>query len=87
MVTSSQVVVKLRSEPIGVDDPGRLVGGHGHQFEHPSVSVRADHEEAVFALVVVLDQPHGIDPSVLDVRVVDPVASSRRPDLHPSSMS
>ena len=64
-----------------------LIGGHGHQLEHPSVSVGADHEQAVVAVVVVLDEPHGVGPRVLNVRVIDPVLSGRLPDLHLSRMS
>lgn len=66
-----------------MNDASGLIGGHGHQLEHPSVSV--EHEQAVFAVVVVLDEPHGLGPSVLNVRVIDPVLSGRLPDLHLSA--
>lgn len=65
-----------------MNDPSGLAGGQCHQFEHESLPVGADHQKAVFAVVVVLDQPDGIDPSVMDVCIGDPVPSSRLPDLH-----
>jgi len=71
--TSPQVVGELRSQQIGVDDPGWLVRRNGNQFEQASVPVRPDHEESFLPVLVVLDKPDRVVPGVLDVRIRDSV--------------
>lgn len=60
--------------------------GDGDELEHQPVTIGPDYEQAFVAFGLVLDQPGGVPPGMLDVRVVDAVLASRRPDLHSSSM-
>jgi hypothetical protein len=64
-----------------VDDARGLTGRHRDQFQHSAVSVRADHQEAVLA-VVLLHEPDGIHPRVLDAGGVDLVSQGRAHNLH-----
>ncbi|WP_176475289.1 MULTISPECIES: hypothetical protein [Kocuria] len=69
-----------------MDDPRRFSGWYGDQLEEPAVLVGPDDQEAVFALVLVLDQTDRIYPRVLDVGVVDAVLPRGSPNLHFSNV-
>lgn len=64
-----------------MDDPCGLTCWNGDELEHQPVTIGPDDEQSFFAVVLVLDQPGGVAPGMLDVRVVDAVLASRRPDL------
>ncbi|MGL4176196.1 MAG: hypothetical protein ACRCSN_08975, partial [Dermatophilaceae bacterium] len=84
VVTSSQISVERRPEPIGVADPGRFAGRNGDELEHPAVAIRPDGQQPVLAVVVVLHEPDGAVPCVLDVGIVDAMLQRRRRHLHMS---
>jgi len=86
LVTSSQIVVELRAEQVGVDDSGGRTRWHGDQFQEPAVSVGADDQQPFLAVVVVFDQSDGVEPGVLDVGVLEPVLSRGPADLHASRL-
>jgi len=67
-----------------MDDPGRFPGRHGDQFKQPALSVGSDHEEPFLSGVLVLDEPDGVAPRVVDEGVRDPVLARRIADLHTS---
>jgi hypothetical protein len=47
-----------------VDDACRRRRPHGHHLQQTAVTVGADHEEALFPLVLVLDQPQRVSPGM-----------------------
>ncbi len=67
-------------------DPRWFVGRDGNQFQHASVAVGSDDQQAFLALILVLDQSDGVGPGVGDVDVVDSVLPCRALDLQPSMM-
>jgi hypothetical protein len=81
-VRSSEEVVELGAELVGMNDSGWLVGGDRDEFQEVAGEVGADHEQPFLAVVLVLDIPEGVLPSVNDRSVVDAVLSSRRANLH-----
>jgi hypothetical protein len=54
---SSEEIVELRAESIGMHDSGGFVCGDCNEFEEVACGVGADHEESLLAVVLVLDVP------------------------------
>ena len=50
--------------------------GDGHQLQQRSAAARADNQQPLLAVVLVLDEAQGIIPGVGDVGVADPVSAS-----------
>ena len=74
--------MELWAESIGMHDSGGFVCGDCNEFEEVACGVGADHEESFLAVVLVLDVPEGVLPSVGDRSVVESVLPCRRGDLH-----
>lgn len=74
--------MELRAESIGMHDSGGFVCGDCNEFEEVACGVGADHEESLLAVVLVLDVPEGVLPSVGDRSVIESVLPGRRGDLH-----
>lgn len=57
---------------------------NGDEFQHSSVSVRTNNEQAVFPSIVVFDQANCVLPRMIDVRIGNSVFAGCRTDLHVS---
>ena len=65
-----------------MDDPSRRIERPGDEFEHLARPAWADDEQAILAVVFVLDEAQCVRPSVGYVLVGDAVRPSASRDLH-----
>lgn len=74
--------MELGAESVDMHDAGRFVGGDGNEFEKVPGGIWSDHEESLFAVVLVLDVPESVLPGMGDGDIVNSVFASGRRDLH-----